>query len=950
MVSMIGPLAFLVLASRPHVSQAGYDIRADGIVTGNARFQPLGNGLVRMEYSQTGAFVDAPTAVVCNRLKPVEAKVDESAGWLSIQTSGYRLRYKLGSGPFTAKNLQVAWPAGSWLPGQVDHRNLGSAVFSLDGVSSGNLPMLRDGVLSRSGYWLYDDSADPVIDPATNWIVPRPQPLPTDEYLFVYGDDFKAALKDYARLTGDVPLTPRYALGVWHSKDYDFKDWELKDLVNGFRSRKIPLDVLVLDGEWHKYGWEGYDFNETDFPDPAGFLRWCHEQGLRVTMNNHPGNIVAEDSHTQPARKMLGLPQANEGVSFNLANQAQAEAYNSILHDPWVDAGVDFWWIDGYSADMPGLDGQFWTNRVYYENLEKHTGNRALIYSRWGGPGNQHYPLGFSGDTTADWDTLRYETAFTPTASNALWQWSNDIGAYHGGYLPEELMARWTQFGAFSPIMRFHSAHGERRPWAYAPETEKVMTDACRWRDRLIPYAYSLEHDLWTDSLPVYRPLYLEDPKSEESYQHPYEYFFGSDLLVAPASAPTVGGVTDVPVYLPPGKWRNFFTGMPYEGGRTFLYPASLEDIPVFARAGAIIPTQADKLYDAQPSDAPLVIRVYRGASGSFTLKEDDGLSLGYKKGAVATTKFTLQDSKDGFTFAISPRQGTYQGAPAKRAISLLVYGASKPRAVTVDGSPVDWSMEAGGVLVMPLGGHPAGNAIEVKVDDPNGIARFDYHLRAESEFLRLHRIQRDQKGAVGAAFEEAIAKLRGLAAQAEAGSIPSEDIGTVLLDLASRVRPAGDLAEDVLDFRCSAELDQSAAFGLSNTLSACASWDPNLPSDAIHIGFAAPRGYEVKRVSPPDSGFGRWSVTERPEATPAEVTATFRFSADLPGGPVLAMKNLNWSNDFVTKWKLLGPFAGMTPAADELTLDPGKPIDFAKPVDGVKWTDVTRDMADWSL
>lgn len=950
---------FVFAALSPAAAERGYQVRPDGIVAGNARFQPLSDNLIRMEYSETGVFTDAPTAVVANRLKPVRAKVSDDGTWLTIATPGYRLRYKLNAGAFTANDLLVSWKGRSWVPGQLDLRNLGATAVSLDGADTGNLPPLGQGLLSRSGYWLLDDSATPLIDPGTKWITEKTRPWSTDEYLFIYRDDFKGALKEYTRLLGPVPLIPRYALGCWYSRYWDYTDAELKEVVEGFRSRNIPLDVLVVDVDWHKYGWEGYDWNTKSFPDPQAFLNWCHGNGLEVTLNNHPSEVVAEDSHAGPVRQMLGLPAANEGFHFNLAIQKQAQAYNEILHDPLVDPGVSFWWIDGDDAYLPGLDSRLWTNRVYYTHQEAHTGKRSLIFSRYGGTGSHRYPLGFSGDTIAGWAVLRYETGMTPVAGNVLWQWSHDIGGFHGNKDDEELMARWTQFGAFAPVLRLHSNHGERRPWAYEPRTEKVMAEAMRLRESLIPYVYSLQHALSAESIPVYRALYVDDPRDAQAYQHPYQYSVGSDLLVAPASAPTNGGQTEVPVYLPKGKWMDYFTGRPYDGDRSFVFPAALKDIPLFAKAGAIIPTQVAKQWDAQPgTDQTVTLRVYRGASGTFTMTQDDGVSLDYREGKVATTRLSLRDSLDGFTFTVGPRVGSYAGAPAERSFDLLVFGVTQPRSVTVNGVSQTCKVGADGLLRVRLGLRLAREAIEVKVDNPGGLASFSFKMRARAIIRRLTALM---PGLIGANAEKAIdtaaAKLDADVRQVESGERAPYDLGRVLLGLATAVqklRGSDDLLAKILDFRCSGEVDRAQPFGFVDTLSACASWDQNLPQAGVRAELVAPKGFDVKRVSPPALDFDRWALKESQQSSIGDFEATLTWTAALPGHPIAKTQRLKWSNAFVTQWKFLGPFQGMKPASDEALFEDGKQIDFAKSFqsfDGpAKWIDMPGRMSVWGV
>jgi alpha-glucosidase (family GH31 glycosyl hydrolase) len=909
-----------------------------------------------MEYSQSGKFTDSPTAVVVNRLKPVDAHVTEKNGWIFVVTDTYQLQYKLAGGPFTKTNLKVTWKRGAWTPGQKDNQNLGGALEALDGVNRDFLPLLGEGVLSRSGYWLFDDSKSPLIDPTTQWIVEKPKPWSTDQYLFIYNKDYRGALKEYTRLLGSVPKIPRYALGCWYSKYYDYTDQELKDIVGEFRNRRIPLDVLVVDVDWHKYGWEGYDWNTKSFPDPQGFMNWCKTAGVKLTLNNHPSTIVAEDSHTPLVRQMLGLPPANEDYSFNFARMADAEAFSKICLDPLIKQGVTFWWIDGSRADMPGLNSFNWTSKVYYDNQEKQTNLRSFIFCRYGGIGSHRYPLGFSGDTIAQWETLRYETGMTARGSNVLWQWSHDIGGFHGDKLEEELMARWTQFGAFAPVLRLHSNHGERRPWAYEPRTESIMAEAMRLRERLIPYVYSLQNQLSSESVPVYRSLYMEDPNDALSYEHPYQYLVGSHLLVAPASELTQNGVTEVPVYLPKGKWMDYFTGHPFDGDRTFLQPAKLEDIPVFAKAGAIIPTQPDKLWDAEPTGDPsYIIRVYRGADNAFSLVEDDGLSLDYRKGLVAQTNLALKDSKDRFTFTIGARQGTFTGALPHRNVDLMVFGATKPKSVTVNGKPLKeyegWQINPNTrALVISLGSTDVKEQQDVVVENPGGFDDFAFHARAIAMNNRLKLLASEIPSLLHF-LEMNMQTLRPV----EEGAGKPFDLGKFLISCVDTVKKNGasiNQIKRIVDFRTSGGVELTKPFGFVDTVSGYASWDENLPKNAITVSFEGPSVFSVKKVSPSQSGFGRWQLSEPGESPVGTFKATMTANATVAGLNLVQSREFNWSNDFVTKWKLLGPFNVMAPEKDEPIFDDGKPLDFNKTFESMngptKWMDLPSSMTQW--
>jgi len=366
-----------------------------------------------------------------------------------------------------------------------------------------------------------------------------------------------------------------------------------------------------------------------------------------VTPYLTPGKQAEILLHVQSSKRGGGLllgPTAFRDIEpppriyFDLSNQHQAQVSMNDLHAPLVRQGLDFWWVDGGSGavDMPGLNKQLWTNKVFYDSTQEVTGKRGFILSRYGDWGSERYPAYFTGDTYSEWPVLAYEVAFTARGGNVLVDYiSHDIGGFHGGKIDFDLYARWIEFGTFSPILRMHSSHANpkdgnlRMPWTYGEEGVALMKKYFTLRNQLIPYLYTYSWLAHRDSVPILRPLYLEHPELEESYQHSREYFFGNEMLVAPV----VDASANQTIYLPPGQWIDFFNGKPYEGGTTFQQQTKVDEIPVFVRAGAIIPEQLPSEYsDAKPLDT-VILNVYGTGSGHFDLYEDDGISFDYDKG-----------------------------------------------------------------------------------------------------------------------------------------------------------------------------------------------------------------------------------------------------------------------------------------------------------------------------
>ncbi len=415
-------------------------------------------------------------------------------------------------------------------------------------------------------------------------------------------------------------MLPRFALGNWWSRYWEYRQDELRDLMLEFRQKEVPLSVCIIDMDWHltetgnaASGWTGYTWNRDLWPDPAGFIAWLHEQGLRTALNLHPADGVwPHEAQYEAMARWMGrdLPAQQdlagaEPVHFDLADPHFVEGYFKILHHPMEAEGVDFWWLDWQQGQRmvhsqqpvaEVMDPLWWLNHLHFYDLGRDGTKRPFIFSRWGGLGNQRYPIGFSGDSLVTWATLEFQPYFTATAANvAFGWWSHDIGGHWGGVEEPELYARWVQFGVFSPIMRLHSTKNpfhDRRPWGNGADAFRVARSAMQLRHMLIPYIYSMAWQTTQTNIPLVTPLYYWHPEREEAYRCRNQYFFGSELMLAPFVTPQhpETRLSRHTVWLPPGDWFDFNSGEYFRGDRTLTVYGTLDDIPVFAHAGSIVP------------------------------------------------------------------------------------------------------------------------------------------------------------------------------------------------------------------------------------------------------------------------------------------------------------------------------------------------------------------------
>ncbi|HPZ00584.1 MAG TPA: glycoside hydrolase family 31 protein, partial [Clostridiales bacterium] len=600
---------------------------------GNLRISILTSQLLRVEYQPGAVFCNLPTQAVWNRkLDSVPFTVTEELHTVTVSTEACRFSLSKRNG--TLKKV-VLFPDTEKEQTVTDFQsgNLKGTTRTLD-MSFGPVP-LEDGILSRNGVALLDDSHTLVLRedgfPLSAEAALGRKKGGKDYYIFAYGHEYQSALKDFFRLTGMPPLLPKYVFGNWWSRYHAYTQEEYLHLLNRMEEEGIPLSVATIDMDWHwtdvakrfgkvgsasgfpkglprsvtdfMAGWTGYSWNTELFPDYRAFLRELKKRGLAVTVNTHPakGCRFFEDAYPAFADFMGIRKESKKPIPLNFSDKKMLEGYFRFLHHGYEKDGVDFWWIDwqqGNRSQVPGLDPLWALNHYHFLDRERN-GNRPLILSRYAGPGSHRYPLGFSGDTRMSWKVLQFQPYFTATAYNIGYTWwSHDIGGHMGGIHDDELYLRWLQFGVFAPINRMHSSNNlltGKEPWNYGPETEKLAVQALQFRQRLVPYLYTMNYRCHTAGEPLIRPMYYAHPEEEEAYQVPNEYYFGSELICAPITCPTDDKtkVAGTDVWLPEGTWTDLFTNDTYRGGKKVKMFRGLSSVPVLAKAGAILPLEA---------------------------------------------------------------------------------------------------------------------------------------------------------------------------------------------------------------------------------------------------------------------------------------------------------------------------------------------------------------------
>lgn len=672
------------------------------------RFTVLTEEMIRLEYCEDGKFEDRATQCVIDRkFKVPEYQVIENEESLEIITDKIHLVYNkqkftdYGLSVQVRGNISVYHSIWHFGEEATDLRGTARTLDEADGAIE-----LEHGIISRFGYGILDDSRSLVIT-EDGWVEPRKEDC-IDIYFLGYGHEYEHCLKDYYHLTGKTPLLPRYALGNWWSRFYRYNDQEYKALMTRFEKEEIPFSVSVIDMDWHlvdidpKYGsgWTGYTWNKELFPDPKEFMTWLHDHGLKVTLNVHPaGGVQAHEEKYKEMAEAMGRDwEKEEPVNFDVTDQKFLKAYFEYLHHPNEEEGVDFWWLDwqqGGLSKIPGLDPLWMLNHYHYLDSGRR-GKRRLTFSRYAGMGSHRYPVGFSGDTIISWESLAFQPYFTANASNVGYGWwSHDIGGHMKGYRDEELSTRWIQFGVFSPIMRLHSSNSAftgKEPWNYNAVSENIMKRYLKLRHEMIPYLYTMNYHASHDGQPLIRPMYYLESEQPEAYEVPNEYYFGTELVVCPITEPTdkAAGTACVKAWIPEGKWYDIFSGLKYDGGRMLELYRSLEDIPVLAKEGAIIPlTDLTEYTNSVENPKELAVKIVPGKKNAFILMEDTGDTCEDKEENWAQTKLEWINENE---FIIHPANGNLDVIPKRRTWKMEFYGIADVDnlEVTVGGKAIE--------------------------------------------------------------------------------------------------------------------------------------------------------------------------------------------------------------------------------------------------------------------
>lgn len=695
-------------------------------VDNQVRFTVISEGVIRMEYAPDGNFVNEKSHVAVLREYPsVDFKLKKKGAWVEIVTSKMKLRYKKNSGQFSKDNLFITSMNDlvpfAWKPGMQQKGNLKGTYRTLDGMDGdtqsqtwvadskkGDKLQLEDGLLATDGWTFIDDSKGLLFDDDSDWewVKERPNNDGQDWYFMAYGHDYKAALKDFTLFAGKIPLPPRYAFGYWWSRYWLYSDKEFRNLIDNFHAYKIPLDVLVVDMDWHytepgKGGWTGWTWNRDLFPNPEKFLSYLKQNDVKITLNLHPADGVASyEENYVPMAKDLGIdPQSKQTIPWVNSDKNFINSMFKNILTPMEKDGVDFWWLDWqqgiFDSKVKNLSNTWWINYIFFTQMEKNRETRPLLYHRWGGLGNHRYQVGFSGDAVVSWKSLDFQPYFNSTASNVLYgYWSHDLGGHIGDRIDPEMYTRWLQFGALSPIMRTHSQKSaglNKEPWVFSKEYSDVIRRTILQRYEMAPYIYTMARKAYDEGLSLCRPMYYDYPDSKEAYEFRNEYMFGDDMLIAPITSPVKDGYAQVRVWLPQGEWYELSTGTLLQGGNVLERVFAIDEYPIYVKAGAVLPMYTTDVMNLTNNNETVVVSVFPGGgASSFRLYEDNGNDKHYVSEYAVTNLKTYSEGHKQ-TVVIGKREGTYKDMPESRSYKVKIYAAQMPVSVCVNGRSVDY-------------------------------------------------------------------------------------------------------------------------------------------------------------------------------------------------------------------------------------------------------------------
>ncbi len=530
------------------------------------------------------------------------------------------------------------------------------------------------------------------------------------DYYFVYGPELDRVVGAYRELTGDAPLFGKWAYGFWQCKNRYKSQAELLGIAKKYRHLKIPVDNIVQD--WFWWNRKGEHVFNSNYPDPKGMVDELHRSSFHLMISVWPFFEPGSTEYSEMEKrgwfvdkfKYAKLPYHQDGMAvYDATNPEARQYYWSLMDKGLFKLGVDAWWLDTTEPETEGQEDNIQlghqlamgsgnryvnifslltTGAVHDGQRQASDAKRVFILSRSSFAGAQRNAVtAWSGDINSDWFSYRRQIpAGLNFSLSGLPYWTTDIGGFLFGGSPSdpsyrELFTRWFQYGTFCPIFRVHGTRGnpdENELWSYGPETQKILVAYDRLRYRMLPYIYSLAWKTTKERYTPMRPLVMDFPGDARAADIGDQYMYGPAFLVTPVTEP---GADTRHLYLPTAGWFDFWTGTPQAGGKAVDAAAPIERMPLYVRAGSILPLGPDIEWATQKPADPVELRVYRGANGTFTLYEDEGDTYNYEKGQFSTIPLVWDEAAQ--TLTIGDRAGSFPGMLQERTFQVVFVTAS---------------------------------------------------------------------------------------------------------------------------------------------------------------------------------------------------------------------------------------------------------------------------------
>jgi alpha-D-xyloside xylohydrolase len=544
------------------------------------------------------------------------------------------------------------------------------------------------------------------------------------DYYFIYGPQLDKVIAGYRQLTGAAPMLSKWTWGFWQCRERYKTQKELLDVVAEYRKRDIGLDGIIQDWQYWKPGqWGSHEFDPKRYPDPTQMVKAVHDANAHIIISvwpkfdaNTQTQLELEKAGVLYSKKFLSVYPKGQNMWYDPFNDKGRQIYWKQISKNLFSRGFDGWWLDASEPELSGKWGEMkniataqgpgskvynaWpllhTTAVYQGQRAETSAKRVFILTRSAYAGQQrNAAVAWSGDIKGTWDVFPKQIpAGLNFCLSGIPYWNTDIGGFFSGNPADpnytELFTRWFQFGAFCPMFRVHGTNYPKEIWRFNEATQQIMAEYIKLRYHLLPYIYSCSWQVTSKGYTMMRPLVMDFQNDPNVFDVTDQYMFGPALMVNPV---TKRGVTSRSIYLPQGTtWTDFWTGKSYPGGQTIDAAAPIGTLPIFIKAGSIIPYGPEIEYATQSSD-PIELRIYQGADGAFTLYEDEGDNYNYEKGKYATIEISWSQSQQ--TLTIGPRQGKFSGMQNNHIFRIILVDTGRGNGISLTSVPdkvVDYS------------------------------------------------------------------------------------------------------------------------------------------------------------------------------------------------------------------------------------------------------------------